>query len=342
MDRGHHRLVARDRVAVLQDRARQVAGDRCRDGVDIAHPGHPFLADGDLHRRTGHSRGVDQGGLRAQGEIGARRHGQKHCKNRDALEPDAYHGLHSLVLRVRTRSRLSTRRRTTSAENTATASTTMLASAKVDVSMTNGMRNRSLDMPFDHSEREQVAEQPAERLGEQRHDTELDQENAGDLGAGKAEHAQAGEFARALGELDAGGVVGDAEGDDDGEHDVNAHAHRDVAGDGFAEPLPRDVLQRDAGDGGQVLDGAVESAEPAFIEHDARARDPAAVADEPVERSLVHIDGEPDIALHDGADRHHDDAAVIMRQFHLDHVAGVARQGCRPGIWRSSVRRWAA
>src|SRR5690606_23637250 len=80
-----------------------------------------------------------------------------------------------------------------------------------------------------------ISEQPAERLREKHHGAELDQEHARYLAIGEAEHAQARQLPRPLRELDAGGIVDDAECDDDRKRRIDAGHDRDVLFDRLAE-----------------------------------------------------------------------------------------------------------
>ena len=72
--------------------------------------------------------------------------------------------------------------------------------------------------------------------------------------APEAEHAEGGELAGALGELDAGAVVDDAEGDDDAERHIDAEHDVDVLAHRLPEALARDGLQGDRADLRRLLE----------------------------------------------------------------------------------------
>ena len=67
-------------------------------------------------------------------------------------------------------------------------------------------------------------EGPADRLGERDDHAGLDEQDLRHLAAPEAEHAERGELPRPLGELDAGAVVDHAEGDDDGQREVDGRS----------------------------------------------------------------------------------------------------------------------
>ena len=190
----------------------------------------------------------------------------------------------------------------------------------------------------------QVDDDPGEDEADRDRDRDLDHElgeqDPRHLGAGEAEHAQAGELPCAFLQGDAGAVVDHPDRDDYRKTGQDAGAHQDQIGDLVEECGDRDRLHGDRFDGGQLLDAAREYLAGAGLDEQRRRRHGVALASEAGEGADLHIGTHAEDLFDDR--RHHDvlPAAAAFENLDRHLVARTRRDPIgEAGSQRDAVAR---